>query len=492
MNKQKSYRQIFKATSIFGGVQFINIIVQVVRSKFIALLLGPTGMGIMGLLTSALSLITSITSFGLGTSAVKDVATAHASDDREKISFIASVLIRLVWFTGIFGAVLTFAMSPWLSRVSFGNDEYTYAFMWLSFSLLFTQLSSVNLVLMQGMRQLKLLAKANLYGSIVGLLTAIPLYYMLGLKGIVPAIILSSIFVFLFSWLLGRKLGVVSKKVTFKQVSEEGKDMVRMGFLISLSGLLAIGASFIVRIFIGNLGSVEEVGLYSAGFAIITTYVGLVFNAMATDYYPRLASVADNNQEIRQTVNQQAEIAILILSPILVAFLVYINWIIILLYSTKFVAVNTMIYWAALGMIFKAASWSIAFIFLAKGESKLFFINELIVNVYMLVLNILGYFYLGLTGLGISFVFSYFMYLLQVYMICNKRFEFSFTKGFFKIFFNQLVLAILTLLLVLTTVSTIKYLFGSVLFLVSTIYSLVQLEKRIGFVSLFSNKFIKQ
>jgi O-antigen/teichoic acid export membrane protein len=488
---QSSYRQIIKATSIFGGVQVFNIIIQLIRSKFIAVLLGPSGMGIIGLLTSALGLVTSITNFGLGTSAVKDVAAAHASGDVHQVSFIVSVLRKLVWITGILGVVLTLVFAPLLSKISFGNSDYTYAFMWLSISLLFTQLSSGQLVLLQGMRQFKMLAKANLYGSIVGLLITIPLYYLLGLNGIVPVIIITSIFILFFSWLYARQLGVVSKPLTFKQVTTEGKDMVKMGFLISVSGLLTVAASFLVRIFIGKFGSVEQVGLYTAGFAIITTYVGLVFNAMATEYYPRLASVADNNQKVRQTVNQQAEIAILILSPILVAFLVYINWIIIALYSTKFLAINSMIYWATLGMFFKAVCWSVGFIFLAKGESKLFFINELIVNVYLFSLNILGYFYFGLTGLGISFVLCYLIYLIQVFMICNSRFGFSFTKEFFRIFANQLVLTVLTLFLVLTTTLTIRYLFGSILFLLSTVYSLIQLEQRISFVSLIRNKFLK-
>ena len=58
MNKQQaSYRQIMKATSLFGGVQVFQIIIAVVRSKFVAILLGPSGMGIVGLLTSTTGLV---------------------------------------------------------------------------------------------------------------------------------------------------------------------------------------------------------------------------------------------------------------------------------------------------------------------------------------------------------------------------------------------------------------------------------------------------
>jgi len=65
-----------------------------------------------------------------------------------------------------------------------------------------------------------------------------------------------------------------------------------------------------------------------------------------------------------------------------------------------------MIHWAALGMYFKAASWSIGFIFLAKGASNTFFWSELAANSYLLLFNILGYKYFGLNGMGISFLLS--------------------------------------------------------------------------------------
>ena len=41
--EQSSYRQIVKATSVFGGVQGFNILISIIRSKVVAVLLGPAG-----------------------------------------------------------------------------------------------------------------------------------------------------------------------------------------------------------------------------------------------------------------------------------------------------------------------------------------------------------------------------------------------------------------------------------------------------------------
>ena len=49
MSKNKdenSYRSILKGTSVFGGVQVFQILINMVRGKFVALFLGPDGMGV--------------------------------------------------------------------------------------------------------------------------------------------------------------------------------------------------------------------------------------------------------------------------------------------------------------------------------------------------------------------------------------------------------------------------------------------------------------
>ena len=64
----------------------------------------------------------------------------------------------------------------------------------------FNQLSTGELVLLQSLRRLQNLAKANVYGSFVGLLVTIPLYYKYGVEGIVPVIIITSLITLFFSW----------------------------------------------------------------------------------------------------------------------------------------------------------------------------------------------------------------------------------------------------------------------------------------------------
>jgi len=477
-----------KATSLFGGVQVFNIIISIIRSKFIAVLLGTTGMGIAGLLTSTTGLISGLTNFGLGTSAVRDVASANSTGNETRIATVVTVLRRWVWATGTLGTLVMLVLSPWLSQLTFGNSEYTLAFIWISITLLFTQLTTGQLVILQGMRKLQYLAKASLIGSALGLIITVPLYYKFGIKGIVPAIIFASIISLSLSWFFAKRVNIKTIKVSRVRTLAEGKNMLIMGFMISISGLITLGASYILRVFISKTGGIEQVGLYTAGFTIINTYVGLITTAMGTDYYPRLSAVAHNNELCKQTINHQAEIALLILSPIIMAFLVFIQWVVIILYSNKFIAIDAMIHWAALGMLFRAASWAIAFILLAKGASKLFFWNELIANIYILALNILGYRFMGLTGLGISFMVAYLLYLIQVFIISKIKYKFSFHTAFIYIFTIQVLLAICCFVDVKFIEKPYSYIIGMGLIMISTWYSYKELNNRIGIKDILFNR----
>ncbi len=479
-----SYKQIFKATSIFGGVQVFNILIAIVRSKFVAILLGPAGIGAVALFTSTIGFISSLTNFGLSTSAVKNIAASANYSDKAKLGKTVAVFRRLVWITGFTGLLLTLIFSPFLSNIAFGTYKYTTSFRWLSVTLLVVQINAGQNVILQGLRKINYLAKSNLFGALLGLIIAVPFYYFFREKGIIPVIIITAFSSLLISWYFARKVQVEKPGIGWKDIKQEGNNMLTMGVLISMSNIITIAIAYIVRIFISKNGGVLDVGLYSSGFTIISVYVGLVFDAMSKDYFPRLSTFANDDLKSKMAINQQAEIAVLILAPILIIFIVFVHWAVIVLYSKEFLGVVSMVQWAALGIFFKAISWCIAFLFLAKGIPKVFFWNELIANIYILAFNLIGYKYGGLTGLGVSFLFAYFIYFLQVYIISRKLYNFSFDKSLIRIFLLQFFIALLCFCIVKFLKGNFAYVLGSLLIIFSMCYSWIEMNKRVALNSL--------
>ncbi len=478
-NRTSSYRSIFKSISLFGGVQVFQILIGLIGSKFVAVLLGPQGMGIQGLYHSAIQLIHSFSSLGLSQSAVRDVSEANGSGDKKSIGLIVAVVKRLVWITGLLGLVLTVVFSPFLSKFTFGNYDYTLPFIILSVILLLDQLCAGQNVILQGMRKLKFLAKSSVIGSSLGLLISVPLYFLFGINGIVPTLILNSLTMLLLSWYFSKKVDVEKTKVTNRQTFQHGKTMMKMGLAMSVCGIMVTLTSYALRSFIRHESGVEQVGLFSAGFALMNTYVGMVFNAMATDFYPRLSSVNQDNETCCKLINNQGEIATLIIAPMLVLCMIFMPFVVRIVYSDEFLPAVDYILWAVLGMMFKTFSWVIAFYFLAKAESKLFIINETITNIYSFVFSILGYSLYGIAGVGMAFVLTYLFYSIQVYIIAKKRYGFSVYISFKKIYLILLLLVSVVFLLIHIWQSDYVYIPTIFLLLGCSVYSLRELDKRL-------------
>lgn len=478
-----------KATSLFGGVQVFNILVSIVRSKFIALWIGPAGFGIASLLTSTLGLISGMTDFGLDKSAVKDISFNYNSDNPENVSRTIQILKRLVWFTATFGALIMIIGSPWWSEIAFETKEYTISFIWLAIAVLFKQLTNGQLAILQGLRKLKQLAKANLYGNLFGLLITLPLYYFYRVDAIVPAIIISSFIAFIFTLYYSKSDEIQNVKISNKVAISEGKAMIQLGVMLSLSNMIGLLVAYLIQIFISQTGGLAEVGFYNAGFVILNSYVGLVFNAMGTDYFPRLSAISDKIEQIRQTVFEQALIAILLITPIVVLFLIAAPLIIVILYSKDFSLIITMVSWGILGMVFKAVSFSMGYIIIAKGDSKTFIKTAIGFNALLLFGNILGYHFGGLEGLGISFLIYYIIHFIGIRIITKYRYGFYFERGFYKVFSICVLICGVSFLLTFQENTFLKYGSLSILAIFSLIFSYIQLDKAMDLKELLGKIF---
>lgn len=490
-SKRVSYSNILKSTSLFGGVQLINIIIQILRSKVIALLLGSAGIGLIGLYNTTINLVFSLTNFGLSTSGVKELAQAESTKNFSIISYKVSLINKIIFITSLLGAFFLIIFSNSISELTFENKDYSSAFKLLSISIFFKQLTSGKLIILQGLRRLNFLAKANVIGNLLGLIFTLPLYFLFDLKAIVPAIIITSIITFLVSWYFTAKNKINKINISLKNVFTDTYGMLTLGFFISVSGLLTAISSYLIRIFIVRFGSQIDLGLFTAGFAIVNSYVGLIFTAMATDYFPRLSSVSKDRVSCNKIINQQGEISILIITPIMIFFLIFINWIIIFLYSNEFIMIEDMMHWAILAIIFKTAGWCIGFLFLAKGDVKLFFFNELGSNIYMLLLNVLGYYYYGLEGLGVSYLVGFFLHLIQMILVSKSYYNFKFENDFIKLFLTQLLFLVISFITVKFLDNNLKYFLSAILLIFSVYYTFLELDKRID-IKTFLHKFIKK
>ena len=226
-------RMAMKAMGIFGGVQMIGIICSIVRTKLVALWIGPVGVGLFGLFNQALDMLNTATNLGIRQSSVRDISQAHENAaEQGHISRVITAVRRWSLWLGMAGVVFTIAMSPLLSEWTFGNSDHIWGFVALSVALLFVALTNGEHAVLQGLAKLKRLAHATMWGTIFGLVLSVPMFYYLGEDSVVPSIIAYAAGCLIFAWIF-RDKDHAAAPLTHRQTFAIGKDFVKLGIYMT-------------------------------------------------------------------------------------------------------------------------------------------------------------------------------------------------------------------------------------------------------------------
>ncbi len=403
---ENSYKNILKGTSVFGGVQAFQILINLIRGKFVALFLGPAGMGVSSLFNIASTTVQQFASLGLNLSIVKEVASIK--DDSLKLSTVFSVARTLVLMSAIAGAVFCVLFSSILSGWTFGNGGYWPDFMLVGCVVFFAILGGGELSLLQGLHAVKQLSRASVVGASVGLCVGVPLYYFYGTDGIVPAMLALSLSMYLFyRYSVGRTCQVAVVRFSWNEHRPIVKGLVSLGLVMMVSSLLGTVCTYLLNLFIRVTGDMNDVGFYQAANSITAQYSGLVFAAMSLDYFPRLSAVAEDNIMVRKLVNRQTELVSWVLTPLVILLFIVASVVVTILLSRDFETIVPLVRWMGLGVLIKALSYPMGYIAFAKGDKRLFFwLEGMAGNLLFLGLGCVFFNIYGIIGLGVSMTVS--------------------------------------------------------------------------------------
>ena len=419
---KQSYSRIMKSSSLIGGAQGINILIGMVRIKFVAVLIGPLGVGLMGTYQALIGFIGTFAGLGLQGSAVRDVAEAVGSQDDERVGRTILTLRRMCWLSGLSGTALVAVFSGSLSQLTFGSLEHQWDIALVGCTILLTNIKGGQMALIQGMRRIADIAKLNVIGVAVGSVISVGLYFWLGVGGVVPAIVLLGLTNLLASWWFASKISVPKVSMTWGESFRTAGGMVKLGLSLMLSMLLVSGVAYATRTLIAADISLVAVGIYGAAFNLSGLLVNFILQAMGADYYPSLTAVNHDHSKMRDLVNQQTEIGLLLALPAILAVIVFAPWMIKLFYTSEFTDAVILLQIFSLGCLGRVLSWPMGFIILAQGRAKVFAATETLTNSVHMVLIIVGLKFLGLVGVALAFAGLYvfhvgFMLILSTHLI---------------------------------------------------------------------------
>ncbi|MDE6717209.1 MAG: oligosaccharide flippase family protein [Muribaculaceae bacterium] len=427
--EENSYRNILKRLSAFGGVQIFNIVIGLLRGKFVAMFLGPSGMGISSLYASSTAPMQQIAGLGVNLAVVRDISASKETPSALRRS--VTVALRLILLTSLLGALICGVAAPLWSEMSFGDRSHTSSYLFLSIFVALSVGGAGFLALLQGLGEVKRLSKASLVGGATGLLFGVPLYYFFGDGGIVPAMIILSLSTFLFYYISFRQSSSMKEApsappLSFKEGLPLMRHLISTGFILLGGTLAGQIVSYAINMFIRAEGSLGDVGLYQGANSITNQYVGLIVSALALDYFPRLSACALDREKMREVVNRQIEIVLSVATPLIILLIITAPIVIELLLTDSFLVITPLMRWMGVGMLIQLLAFPLGYIYLARDDRKAYLWLECIwANVCWLGCSVLFYYLFGLIGLGISLTVRGVIDLAINYIFCLRRYGFS-------------------------------------------------------------------
>ena len=441
-----SYGHVLKYTGVFGGVQGLNILLGLVRNKIVALLLGPSGMGLVSLFITTVDFVSKSTNFGVPFSGVRRLSALCDSGDASALE--REVMVVRVWclLTAFLGMLVCVALGPFLSQTAFAWGDHSLHFMLLSPAVGMLAVTGGETAILKALRRLGALAYVQLFTAVAALFVSVPIYICFGEAGIVPVIVITTFVTMLFT--LRRSLQVQPLRLSWeKSLIGEGTGMIVLGVAYTLAAIAGSGSEMVIRSYLNVQGDLDVLGLYNAGYLLTVTYAGMV-------------------------------VSLLLLSPMLVVMIIALPVLIPLLFSARFLPVVAMTQVAALAMYLKVLTLPVAYITLARAKSLAFLLLEVAYYMVLVVLMVLCFERWGLLGTGVALLLAHLFDYVLINGYAYIKYGYRCSVTVFRYAFVQLSLGAFAYVLTLSASGIAYWLLGIVVVLLSGLFSLQVLRRK--------------
>ena len=427
---QHSYRTILRSSSFIGGAQVINIVMGLVKMKAVAVLLGPAGVGLVGLYLNLVQTAATVAALGFDNVGTRQIATAQAEGGEAAVGRTRRALFWGTMVLALIGAGVFWALSGWIARVILDDPTRANDVAWLSAAVALTVAAGSQGALLTGLRRVGDLACIKVLSGVVGAALGVGALWLWGTDALLALVLVAPIATFLLGQLYVARLGPpAGRPPQLQELAQEWSVMIRLGSAFMMSGLVTVLGFLLARTLVQRELGADALGQFQAAWAIGMTYLGFVLGAMGTDYYPRLTAAMGDRVAAARLVNEQTEVALLLCAPVLVVMLGCAPYVIRLLYSAEFGPAVDILRWQLLGDLLKVMCWPLGFIILAAGAGKTFILTQSL-GIGVFVLGVwVGLPLLGVMATGVAFLALYGAILPVNHWLARRRIGFVWSRA---------------------------------------------------------------
>jgi O-antigen/teichoic acid export membrane protein len=371
-------RKLYKATVVMGAATFVAMIAGLVRAKFLAVTLGPVGVGIFSQALTFFQSAETICGLGIGLGITKYAALAFSKKDYSGLKGVVSafVVLQSVSFAALFFIVLLF--SGQISQFLFSSTRFSNLLIVVMGGVLFSSILISFESVMLGMGRPDTFSKSRILYNLIGLALFVCLVYTMKLAGafwyiLVNSMISISVVAVFLAYLLkaetGKGISEMIGRLKGLQLRHYAGKLISYGVVMLVTSAVTWLSMLYVRsLLIRNLGAAAN-GFFQVIFALVGAYAPFFTNSVWGYLFPKLSAV-ERMSDFNFEVNMALRFIILFVTPSIAVLFLCGKMLVLLVFSEEFLAGLGIFPLYLLGSLF----YMIAYIFssglLAKKELK--------------------------------------------------------------------------------------------------------------------------
>ena len=409
-----SFARILRSSALMGGAQVVVLAAGFVRAKVVALILGASGVGLIGIFNVFSGNVATFAGWGLGTSGVRLIAGAPEEQKPTKIAAVR----QMGWMLGLLGLVLALALFWPVGLLTFASAKYATEMAIVALAVPCVIASTGWSAVLQASGKVASLAKVQIVSALAGLMVGLPAIYFWGTMGIALSILLAALVPAMVLW---RTVRAEPKDASDgSAISVDLRQLATLGGALMVVGWLGQLSAYLIRVAIVRQEGLDAAGYYQAAFAISGSLPGFIFAAMGADFLPRVAAAKDE-AAARSISEQQIQAGLLMGTPLIVVLLSMGGLCVRLLYADGFAAAEPLLSWMAWGVFVRLLAWPLAFWLLARGSSRTMMFIEGSSALLMTALAFLLLRSFGLIGSAMGFAYGQVIYALLLLWVARRR-----------------------------------------------------------------------
>lgn len=423
---KKIYRKISSSElvniSIFtGSATIVKLFTAFFTAKIIAIHLGPEGLGLLGQLSSFISIALVLSTGAITNGVVKYLA--EYKNDLIKQKKVIKTAVNITLFFSTLISILVILFSSFWSNILFKTNakEYNSIIIIFGFTLFFYASFSLFTAILNGLKEFKKYNFIGIWSSLIGLLFSIILVIYANIYGALLAAVSYQSIVFIIIIFYKSKIDLI-KWQTLKNSIVDKTDYIKL----SKFSLMAIVSSatvpvsqIIIRNYILKEIDAETVGYYEGINRLSNLYLTIITTTLSIYYLPKLSEIT-NPKKLKREIFNGYKLILPATFIILILVFIFKKLVINIVFSNSFEDMESYFLPQLIGDFFKIASWLLAFQMIAKAMTKTYIISELFFSTLLVILTISLINLYGGIGSVYAYAINYFLYFILMLIIFNK------------------------------------------------------------------------